>query len=154
MKAMICKNGFYASSLLDFRKTGLALLLGTAGGGLFAMFGAPLAWLLGAMIVTTVATLSGARPEIPASLRTVMIAVLGIMLGSAFSPDLVDRLAGWSAGVAVMGDRQSVVPLGEVHSSAPSMADISVPWASATAISSRCSPREAWAVLLGAMPRM
>ncbi len=80
----------------------LALLLGTAGGGLFALFGAPLAWLLGAMIVTTVATLSGARPEIPAPLRTVMIAVLGIMLGSAFSPDLVDRLAGWSAGVAIM----------------------------------------------------
>jgi len=103
MKAMIFRNGFCASSLLDFKKTGLALLLGTAGGGVFAFFGAPLAWLLGAMVVTTIATLFfKAEPLIPPLWRTVMIAVLGVMLGSAFTPAIADRLGDWSIGAAIV----------------------------------------------------
>lgn len=87
---------------MDFKRTAFALALGTAGGAVFAWAGAPLAWLMGAMITTTLATLGGARPEIPGPLRTVMVAVLGIMLGSTFSPELADQLASWGAGIGVM----------------------------------------------------
>lgn len=80
----------------------LALGLGGAGGAAFAFAGAPLAWLLGAMVVTTVATLFGAKPYIPASWRTIMIAVLGIMLGSAFRPEMASELPGWLDKIGIM----------------------------------------------------
>lgn len=69
--------------------------LGTVGGALFAWWNLPLAWMLGAMGFTLVAAMGGAPMGVPATLRNAMITVLGIMLGSAFSPDLVDHLDEW-----------------------------------------------------------
>lgn len=79
-----------------------ALGLGAAGGGLFAVLGLPLPWMLGALTAVTLASLSGVRPEIPPQLRGGMIAVLGLMLGSAFSPELLGRLGGWSDSLLVL----------------------------------------------------
>jgi membrane AbrB-like protein len=75
----------------------LALALGAAGGALFAAMRAPLAWMLGAMAFTTVAALAGARIGVPGWLRNGLFAVLGVMLGSAFGPDLFGRLGQWTA---------------------------------------------------------
>jgi len=73
----------------------LALALGAAGGFAFALLKMPLAWMIGAMVVTTVAALAGAPIRIPTPWRAVMIAVLGTMLGSAFKPDVLDHVARW-----------------------------------------------------------
>lgn len=80
----------------------LALGLGAAGGSLFALLDLPLPWMLGALSATTLASLGGWKPEVPANLRGVMIAVLGLMLGSAFSPDLLGRLGAWSDSLMVL----------------------------------------------------
>ncbi len=77
-----------------------AIALGLIGGGLFAWFGAPLAWLLGAMTFTTVAAIGGVNVRVHDRLRTVMIIVLGVMLGSTFRPELVHQIPGW--GVATI----------------------------------------------------
>jgi hypothetical protein len=73
----------------------LALALGGVGGYAFALLKLPLAWMIGAMVVTTVAALWGAPIRLPASWRAVMVAVLGTMLGSAFKPDVLDHVARW-----------------------------------------------------------
>jgi len=77
-----------------------AISLGLAGGAAFAFLGAPLAWLLGAMTFTTVAAIAGANVRVYPPLRTVMIIVLGVMLGSTFTPELVGQIPGW--GVAAL----------------------------------------------------
>ncbi len=77
------------------RALALTLTLGGAGGALFHYLDLPLPWMLGAMSATTLATLLGQATVVPLSLRKTMIAVLGIMLGSAFSPELAGALVNW-----------------------------------------------------------
>jgi uncharacterized protein len=79
-----------------------ALALGVAGGSLFNALDLPLPWMLGALTCNTVAALSGLRPEVPAPLRSTMIGVLGLMLGSAFSPQLLGHIGRWSDSLAVL----------------------------------------------------
>jgi uncharacterized protein len=74
----------------------LALVIGTAGGWLANHFQVPLAWMLGAMTATTVAAMSGLPVALPVVYRTAMIAVLGVMLGSGFAPEILDRLGSWT----------------------------------------------------------
>lgn len=81
----------------------LAMALGGAGGALFAALHLPLPWMLGSMSACTLASLCGARPSVPYRLRALMIGVLGIMLGSAFTPALWDQVPRWSASLAVLG---------------------------------------------------
>lgn len=80
----------------------LALSLGAAGGSLFHALGMPLPWMLGAMLVVTVASLSGLRPAVPPRLRMVMLAVLGVMLGSHFTPGLLERLGAWTPSLLAL----------------------------------------------------
>ncbi|TAN56907.1 MAG: AbrB family transcriptional regulator [Magnetospirillum sp.] len=84
------------------RNWALGLGLGALGGGLFAELDLPLPWMLGALTATITASLSGWNPEVPQSLRTAMIAVLGLMLGGAFAPDLVDRVGRWAGSMTVL----------------------------------------------------
>jgi len=80
----------------------LSLLLGAVGGTVFFYFNLPLAWMLGAMTFTTIAALSGAPVTLHMPLRMAMVAVLGTLLGSAFTPQILDRLQHWGLGVVIM----------------------------------------------------
>lgn len=63
----------------------------------------PLPWMLGAMAATTIAAISGVRIALMPRLRLVFVAILGIMLGSAFTPDVVQGLATWVGSFAWLG---------------------------------------------------
>lgn len=95
-------------SLFSLERASLRLrLLGTlalaaSGGALFAWFGTPLAWMLGAMFFTTIASLAGAPTQMSLSLRKVMMAILGIMLGSSFRPEIVAQAVHWLPSMGVM----------------------------------------------------
>jgi membrane AbrB-like protein len=73
----------------------LALGIGGAGGFIFQRLSLPLPWMLGSMAFVTAATLMGLKPRIPPQFRALMITVLGIMLGSAFTPDIFARMIEW-----------------------------------------------------------
>jgi membrane AbrB-like protein len=82
----------------------LALAIGAIGGYLFKLLTLPLPWMLGSMSFVTVATLLGLKTRIPPGFRSTMITVLGIMLGSAFTPTIVARMDEWvitMAGLAL-----------------------------------------------------
>lgn len=83
-------------------RTILALGVGTAGGAVAALAGLPLAWMLGAMCLSTAASLMGAPLTVPLALRTVMIAVLGLMLGAVFTPELVARASQWLGALVLL----------------------------------------------------
>lgn len=79
-----------------------ALAVGTAGGGLAYALHTPLPWLLGALIATTVLSLAGVRQQAPTRSRKAVLVVVGVMLGSAFTPDLAGDVGLWGVSLAVM----------------------------------------------------
>lgn len=92
------------------RRLALALILGAAGGGVFWVLGLPLPWMLGAVLVVAVAALAGLRPAVPPPLRNGMLAVLGVMLGSAFTPGLIARLGPWMPSLAALAVLSAITP--------------------------------------------
>src|SRR5687767_10298930 len=83
----------HKTELLRAKATCLAL--GVAGGALFYVLHLPLPWMLGAMAATTVAATSGVRVALMPTLRMIFIAILGVMLGSAFTPQVLQSLFVW-----------------------------------------------------------
>lgn len=83
-------------------RLGGTLALAAFGGGLFFLIGAPLAWMLGAMFFTTAASLAGAPTHMSQDLRKIMLAILGIMLGSAFRPEIMQQAVLWLPSMGVM----------------------------------------------------
>ena len=80
----------------------LTLGIGAAGGALFRHFNLPLAWMIGALCATTAASLAGVPLLAASRLRMVMVAVLGVMLGSAFSPATAGRIVTWWPTIAAL----------------------------------------------------
>mgnify|MGYP002395733971 FL=1 len=80
----------------------LTLAFCAVGGALFEWLTVPLAWLIGAMIFSTVAALAGAPLKSPGRLRHLMIGVLGIMLGSSFTPDVLEHVGQWWVSMATL----------------------------------------------------
>ncbi len=81
---------------------GLALVIGVAGAMVFSWASLPLPWMLGAMTATTIAALFGAPVVGPTRIRPVMFAVLGVMLGSTFAPEILDRAGQWLGSIALL----------------------------------------------------
>jgi len=80
----------------------LALALGAAGGALFWRLDLPLAWMLGAMCLTTAAAVVRLPLAMSPGLRSIMVAVLGVMLGSAFSPELLSQAGEWAVSLSAL----------------------------------------------------
>lgn len=78
-----------------YRRFALALLLGGLGGWLFVQARLPLPWMLGSMVFCTVAALFRAPIAAPGVIRPPMSAVIGVMLGAGFRPDIVTQLPNW-----------------------------------------------------------
>ncbi|MCK5366393.1 MAG: AbrB family transcriptional regulator, partial [Gammaproteobacteria bacterium] len=77
-----------------------ALAIGTVGGTLFFALNMPLAWMMGAMVLTTIAALSRVTLYVPGRLRSAMVAILGVLLGSTFTPEALDKVAEWPITLA------------------------------------------------------
>ncbi len=86
----------------SLRNIVIALTLGTAGGAAFYFLSLPLPWMLGAMAVTAAAALSGVPMAMSKHLRHVMIAVIGVLLGSAFTPALAGQIVQWAASLTIL----------------------------------------------------
>lgn len=79
----------------------LTIGLGAFGGATFFALGLPLPWMLGAMAATLIAALSKAPLRSPERIRPVVVAVIGVMLGSGFTPDTFSQLGQWA--LSLMG---------------------------------------------------
>lgn len=83
-------------------RIGLALAVGTGGALAFVRLGLPLPWMLGAMCATTVAALAGLPLLGPTRIRPLMFAVLGVMFGSTFAPDMLARAGQWLGSLTLL----------------------------------------------------
>jgi uncharacterized protein len=80
----------------------LALVLGALGGAAFVALNLPLPWMLGALAATTLASVGGLELRVPELLRRPMIAVLGAMLGTTFTPERLDAALSWLPSLAAL----------------------------------------------------
>jgi len=95
-------HAFPALGPTDPKSLILALAIGSIGGAAFFFIGMPLPWMMGAAVLATAASLSGARIGVWPLLRQIMLVVLGVMLGSGFSPGLVDALPHWIGSIVAL----------------------------------------------------
>jgi membrane AbrB-like protein len=80
----------------------LTLCFAAVGGAAFDYLRAPLPWMIGAMVVTTVAALSGVPIQRSNRLRNYMVGVLGTMLGTGFTPQTVTGALDWGPTLLAM----------------------------------------------------
>lgn len=85
----------FRPGVFPYTRFALALLIGTCGGALFAYARLPLPWMLGAMVACTVASLLKFKVAAPAIIRPPMLMVIGVMMGSSFTPQLFGQLGQW-----------------------------------------------------------
>lgn len=82
--------------LPQFGRVLLTLAIGAVGGEILSYLHVPLAWMIGALVATTIAALLRAPLALPRKLRDTVITVLGVMLGSSFRPEMFDNLGSWA----------------------------------------------------------
>jgi len=80
----------------------LALGVGAIGGALFSALNVPLAWMLGAMIFNIAASVYGWPVLIPHRMRIAFVCVVGVFLGGAFGPDMMDRIRSWAVSLSLV----------------------------------------------------
>jgi len=80
----------------------LALGLGVLGGVAFYLAHLPLPWMLGALCLAMAAAVTGAPVAFPARLRPPTVAVIGVMLGSGFTPELLALGGRWAVSLGVL----------------------------------------------------
>lgn len=73
----------------------IALFIGAAGGFVFHAIHAPLPWTLGAIAASAVAAITVNRWPMPAGIRSWARPVVGVLAGSAFTPDVIASMGGW-----------------------------------------------------------
>lgn len=83
---------------------GLATSLGAGalGGAIFQLTGLPLAWMLGPLVANLLASSKGVHVVIPERLRSLFLAVMGLVLGSQVTPQLAHRVGDWPVSAALL----------------------------------------------------
>lgn len=72
-----------------------ATAIGALGGACFAALGLPLAWMLGSLFAVVVAGRVAPPVSMPRVARDTLVPVIGVLLGSAFTPQLIAQLPQW-----------------------------------------------------------
>jgi uncharacterized protein len=78
------------------------LALGTLGGVVFHALALPLPWMLGALFVTMVSAVAGLPVAGPTRLRQGVVAVIGVLLGSRFTPDVMGQVGDMALTLAIL----------------------------------------------------
>jgi membrane AbrB-like protein len=78
----------------------VTLALGAIGGAVAQALHLPLGYLLGSLLVTAVLAIRDLRPlgrpiGLPPALRMCFVPVIGVAIGGAFTPGMVERALGW-----------------------------------------------------------
>jgi len=80
----------------------LTLVVGAIGGWVFDQADLPLAWMIGALVFTTVAAVAGAPLHSSQKVRQPLVAIIGVLLGAQFTPEMAARIPEWWATVLAL----------------------------------------------------
>ncbi|MGC6412774.1 MAG: AbrB family transcriptional regulator [Candidatus Puniceispirillaceae bacterium] len=90
-------------ALGKYRGFSIALIPAAMGGAIWSGLGLPLAWLMGAAIVTGFISFSGLQIKLPKGLYLPSLAVIGAGVGLTITPDVALQISRWFPMMAVMG---------------------------------------------------
>ncbi len=79
-----------------------SLALGSLGGGVAHFMGIPLAWMLGPLLLTMLLSLNGVNAKVPGYLTNTFKGVVGILLGTAITPETMHRLVDWPMSLLIV----------------------------------------------------
>jgi len=88
--------------LTSLRQQAFALTIGLIGGVVAWSINMPLAWMLGPMIACTIAALAQLPIRAPTRLRPFVMPVIGVLLGSRISADVLQSALGWIPAVLIL----------------------------------------------------
>lgn len=89
--------------LAAYRGFLIVLVPAAMGGAIWSSFGLPLAWLMGAAVVSGVFCGLGLDIELPKALYWPSLAVIGASVGLTITPEVALEIATWFPFMAVMG---------------------------------------------------
>lgn len=89
-----------APDRMPYGKLSLALALGVAGGALFQWLRLPLPWMLGPMTACTLAAVLELPIAAPQIVRQPMSAIIGVLLGASFAPNVFSHIGAWFGTIA------------------------------------------------------
>lgn len=78
------------------------LALGTLGGAVFHALSLPLPWMLGALFFTMAASVAGLPVQGPMRLRPAIVAIIGVLLGSRFTPEVLGQVGETLVTLAIL----------------------------------------------------
>ncbi|WP_457092427.1 AbrB family transcriptional regulator [Microvirga sp. P5_D2] len=87
-------KSFYPARF-PYKRFLVALLIGALGAVIFVRLGLPLPWMLGSMVACTLASLMRAPVAAPACVRPPMTMIIGVMLGTGFTPQIFENVGNW-----------------------------------------------------------
>jgi len=87
----------------------VAFLIGLAGGAVFYLIGAPLPWTLGSLAAVGLFAVAGGPWLMPGAVRDVARPVVGILAGSAFTPEVVASIGEWWSAIVFVAVYSLVV---------------------------------------------
>lgn len=73
----------------------MAFIVGACGGWIFMQLGMPLPWTLGSLTASAVVAIYGNRFPMPVPVRNLARPVVGVMAGSAFTPQVAETMLSW-----------------------------------------------------------
>lgn len=85
-----------------YPRLALGLAVSIAMGALFNWATLPLPWMLGPMIATAGAAMLRAPVAAPTPIRPYVVVVIGVMLGSGFTPAFLDQIGLWAVSFAFL----------------------------------------------------
>lgn len=88
--------------MTDLPRIALALSIGAAGGTVFHLLSLPLPWMLGALFATMVAALSGLPVVGPGRVRNWVVAIIGVMMGARFTPEVLTQAGQWLGALGLV----------------------------------------------------
>lgn len=94
--------GRFAPSKFPYRKLLLALAIGFIGGCIFFYFHLPLPWMLGSLVACLVASLFNMPVAVPGIVRPPMLMLVGVVLGSGFTPAMAGSMIDWLPGLGIL----------------------------------------------------
>lgn len=83
-------------------RQGAGLAIGFLGAIAAVRVGLPLPWMLGSMLAVMLAAMARAPLAAPIELRRIVVPIIGVLLGSGFTPAMLDQLGSWMVTLAIL----------------------------------------------------
>ncbi|MDG2187221.1 MAG: AbrB family transcriptional regulator [Hyphomicrobiales bacterium] len=85
-----------------YMKNIISLLMGGLGGYVFYIQNFPLPWMLGSFFISLLISIKYSYFFVDNRLRKVALPILGVLIGSSFTPDILTRIYTWPKGILLI----------------------------------------------------